>query len=74
MARRRRQALTGASYELREDGLVKVTIRTGEGGICKADETWVEGELPHAASHRCTWLAGPQLPSRRRAALKSLHD
>ncbi len=54
MARRRRQALTGASYELREDGQLKVTTRTGEEGIGKADGAWVEGELPHAASHRCT--------------------
>jgi hypothetical protein len=61
MARRRRQALTGASYELREDGQLKVTTRTGEGGIGKANGAWVEGNYPtplrtgapSSPDHRC---------------------
>lgn len=41
MGRRRRHALIGGIYELREDGLLKVTTRTGEEGIFKANGTWM---------------------------------
>lgn len=78
MARRRQHPLTGAMYELQEDGeikTVKVVTRGGEEGVFTAEGVWVEGALTHADPHMCLWLAGPQLPSQHRAALEEMvHD
>lgn len=74
MVRRRRHPLTGAIYELRDDGLLQVTTPSGERGVFSADGTWVEGELTHVDPHMCLWIAGPQLPSRHRAALEIIRD
>ena len=62
--RQRRHALSGALYDVREDGCVDVTARDGSVGTFTADGTWVHGELRHADPHLCGWLAGPQLPPR----------
>ena len=75
MAHRRQHPLTGAMYELQDDGQVKVVTRGGEEGVFTAGGVWVEGALTHADPHMCLWLAGPQLPTRHRAALDDLvHD
>jgi hypothetical protein len=62
--RRRRHALSGAIYDVRDDGCVDVTARDGTEGTFTAKGTWVRGELRHADPHLCGWLAGPQLPPR----------
>ncbi len=75
MANKRRHPLTGALYELQEDGQVKVVARGGDEGIFTAQGVWIKGTLTHADPHLCLWLAGPQLPSRHRVALEDLaHD
>ena len=78
MARRKQHPLTGAMYELQEDGdvkTVKVVTRGGEEGVFTAEGVWIEGVLTHADPHMCLWLAGPQLPSRHRTALEEIvHD
>lgn len=53
--------LTGATYTLREDGLVDVE-NNGRTGAFAHDGRHVEGELTHADPHMLVWLAGPQLP------------
>jgi hypothetical protein len=62
--RQRKHALSGAIYDVRDDGNVEVTSRHGETGIFTPDGVWIEGELRHADPHLCGWLAGPQLPPR----------
>ena len=60
--RRRRHPLSGAMYEVRDDGLVEVD-QDGAIGVFSSDGDWVEGELHHADPHLCLWLAGPQVPA-----------
>ncbi len=60
--RRRQHPLSGAVYEVRDDGLVEVTAPDGTTGLFTSDGDWVSGELTHADPHLCLWLAGPQLP------------
>lgn len=62
--RQRRHALSGALYDVLDDGNVSVTSRHGERGIFTSDGRWVSGELRQADPHLCGWLAGPQLPPR----------
>lgn len=62
--RQRRHALSGALYDVLDDGTVSVTSRHGVTGIFTADGRWISGELTHADPHLCIWLAGPQLPPR----------
>ncbi len=58
----RRHPLSGAMYDVGEDGLVRVVTRDGVEGVFTPDGTWVEGELRSADPHFCAWLAGPPLP------------
>lgn len=62
--RQRRHALSGALYDVRDDGTVEVTSRDGESGIFSSNGEWISGSLRHADPHLCGWLAGPQLPPR----------
>ncbi len=62
--RQRRHALSGALYDVRDDGNVDVTSRDGVTGTFTPDGEWISGELRHADPHLCGWLAGPQLPPR----------
>jgi len=62
--RQRRHALSGALYDVRDDGNVDVTSREGVTGTFTVDGEWISGELRHADPHLCGWLAGPQLPPR----------
>ncbi len=62
--RQRRHALSGALYDVRDDGNVDVTSRHGETGTFTPDGAWISGELRRADPHLCGWLAGPQLPPR----------
>ncbi len=60
--RRRRHPLSGAMYEVGDDGLVHVE-HEGTRGVFTAEGDWVRGELRHADPHLCGWLAGRQLPA-----------
>jgi len=62
--RQRRHALSGALYDVRDDGNVDVTSREGVTGTFTPDGEWISGDLRHADPHLCGWLAGPQLPAR----------
>jgi hypothetical protein len=60
--RKRRHPLSGAIYEVRDDGLVDVDLE-GERGLFTPEGEWVAGSLHHADPHLCGWLAGPQVPT-----------
>ena len=62
--RTRRHALSGALYDVRDDGNVVVTSKDGIAGTFTPRGDWIDGELRHADPHLCGWLAGPQLPPR----------
>jgi len=53
--------LTGATYRLRDDGLVDVE-NNGRVGAFAFDGRHMGGDLTHADPHMLLWLAGPQLP------------
>ena len=61
--RKMRHALTGAIYEIDEDGLVRVE-ENGVVGTFREDGSWVSGELRSADPHMCKWVGGQQLPDR----------
>ncbi len=60
--RTKRHALSGALYDVREDGLV-VVQKNEIRGVFRHDGTWVEGDLRTADPHLCGWIAGRQLGS-----------
>jgi hypothetical protein len=62
--RQRRHALSGALYDVQDDGTILVTDRHGVSGRFSADGVWLSGDLHHCDPHLCGWLAGPQLPPR----------
>ncbi len=59
---RRKHPLSGAEYDVLDDGTVRVTAKDGTTGVFTADGDWLGGDLHHADPHLCGWLAGPQLP------------
>lgn len=60
--RRRKHPLSGAIYDVREDGLVEVSL-DGHVGLFTHEGDYVSGDLHHADAHLCGWLAGPQVPA-----------
>jgi hypothetical protein len=62
--RQRKHALSGAVYDVLDDGNLTVTVRDGRVGVFTSDGRWVSGDVYHADPHLCGWLAGPQLPPR----------
>jgi hypothetical protein len=58
--RKLRHALTGATYEVVEGGLVRVE-HDGREGLFRPDGTWHSGELRDADPHMIGWVGGPQL-------------
>lgn len=64
---RKLHPLSGATYEMSEDGLVHVVSRTGERGVFTVGGQWVEGALREADPHLCGWVAGPRPPDPAKA-------
>ncbi len=60
--RTRVHPLSGATYDVRPDGLVDITEH-GVTGVFDAEGRWVSGVLRHCDPQLCGWLAGPQLPA-----------
>ena len=59
--RRRRHPLSGAIYDVRDDGLVEVTL-DGDVGVFTSEGVHVSGDVHHVDPQFCGWLAGRQLP------------
>jgi hypothetical protein len=70
--RTRRHPLSGALYDVGEDGLVRVESE-GQVGWFTPDGAWVRGDLHEADAHLCGWLAGPQVPASMARNPKDLH-
>ena len=59
-----RHPLSGALYDLEEDGTVTVT-KDGECGRFTAAARWLSGEIRTADPQLCGWIAGAQIARRR---------
>lgn len=69
--RKLRHPLSGAIYEIDDDGLVLVTSREGVTGRFTDQGDWVDGELRQCDPHVCVWVGGPQLMSRHEEARRA---
>ncbi len=58
-----RHPLSGATYRLRDDGLVEVE-NNGLSGVFSFEGRHHAGSLRQADPHMLLWIAGPQLPAR----------
>lgn len=63
--------LSGAVYDLREDGRIQVS-KNGATGTFTSHGTWQDGPLRHADPHLCLWIAGKQMPNRFQQAAQAL--
>jgi hypothetical protein len=52
--------LSGALYDLQDDGRVRVASATGEVGIFDVHGVWQSGDLKQADPHLCLWIAGKE--------------
>lgn len=67
--------LSGAIYDLLEDGTVQVVTRDGRRGVFDKHGRWLSGEAKHADPHLCLWIGGKELPNRFQLAADALkHD
>jgi hypothetical protein len=70
--RTRRHPLSGAMYEVDDQGLVHVD-QDGVQGVFTAQGDWVSGALHHVDAHLCGWLAGRQVPPGLARNPKDMH-
>lgn len=66
--------LSGATYDLLDDGFIRVESRTGVVGIFDKDGRWQSGELKQCDPHMCVWIGGKELLNRFQAAAEALHE
>lgn len=67
-----RHPLSGATYDLTDDGDVIVTLDAKTGRFTK-EGVWIDGEIRTADAHLCGWIGGRDLPSRHRQAAESFN-
>jgi len=65
--------LSGAMYDLTEDGTIRVD-KNGVSGFFSPQGVWLHGELRQADPHLCLWIAGRQLPNRFQQAAAALSE
>ena len=68
-----RHPLSGALYDLREDGVVHVKSRDDREGLFDKHGRWLSGELKHADPHLCLWIGGIELPNRFQQAADAVN-
>lgn len=59
---RRKHPMSGAIYDVRDDGNVEVRLH-GNVGVFTPGGDYVSGDIHHADPHLCGWLAGPGVPA-----------
>jgi hypothetical protein len=64
--------LSGAVYDLTEDGTIRVVTRDGRTGLFDRNGVWLSGEARHADPHLCVWIGGKELPNRFQQAASAL--
>jgi hypothetical protein len=67
-----RHPLSGATYDLLEDGTVRVEARDGAVGIFDPRGNWISGEHKHADPHLCLWIGGRDLSNRFQMAAEAM--
>jgi hypothetical protein len=65
--------LSGALYDLTEDGNIVVTL-DGKSGVFTKEGVWISGEIRTADAHLCGWIGGKDMPSRHRQAAQSYQE
>jgi hypothetical protein len=64
--------LSGATYDLQDDGTVRVEATDGRVGVFDGHGIWRSGDLKQADPHLCLWIGGKELPSRSRQAADAI--
>jgi hypothetical protein len=64
--------LSGATYDLTEDGAVRVLTRDGAEGYFDRHGRWLRGDVRQADPHLCLWIGGKELPNRFQQAADAL--
>jgi hypothetical protein len=67
-----RHPLSGATYDLTDDGTIEVVTDDGRRGRFSDRGRWLGGELRQADPHLCLWIAGRQLPNRFQLAAQAM--
>jgi hypothetical protein len=67
-----RHPLSGALYDLRDDGVIHVKSRDDREGLFDKHGRWLSGELKHADPHLCLWIGGTELPNRFQQAADAI--
>ena len=65
--------LSGALYDLDDDGNIVVTLDDKTGLFTKAG-VWLSGDSRTADAHLCGWIGGKDMPSRHRQAAQSYKE
>ncbi len=65
--------LSGALYDLTDDGTIEVT-RDGVTGLFTQHGVWIAGEVRQADPHLCLWIAGKQLTNRFQQAATAINE
>lgn len=64
--------LSGAVYDLTDDGSIQVVTRDGRTGLFDRHGRWLSGEARQADPHLCLWIGGKELPNRFQQAANAL--
>lgn len=64
--------LSGAIYDLLDDGEIQVKSRTGAVGVFDKHGRWRRGDLKQCDPHMCVWIADDKLENRFAAAADAL--
>lgn len=67
-----RHPLSGATYDLLDDGSIHVTGRDDRQGTFDKHGRWLSGDLRHADPHLCLWIGGKELPNRFQQAADAI--
>lgn len=64
--------LSGAVYDLLDDGNVQVATKDGRVGVFDKHGRWQFGDVRQADPHLCLWIGGKELPNRFQQAAQAL--
>jgi hypothetical protein len=66
--------LSGATYDLMDDGSIRVVTRDERTGFFDHHGRWLSGDARHADPHLCLWIGGKELPNRFQPAADALQS
>ena len=66
--------LSGATYDLLEDGTIQVVTKDERRGVFDKHGRWLSGDVKHADPHLCLWIGGIELPNRFQQAASALKE